>query len=102
MEYLTRRLRKMSTMPGFKFRPKCRRMGIFSLCFADDLMVEGSVCLFLHDAEGCLFCMVEGCVCLFLHVAEDCLFYTLIRCVAVLCTAVHVLEERFVLRAAGK
>ncbi|XP_058755140.1 uncharacterized protein LOC131628305 [Vicia villosa] len=39
MEYLHRCLRKMQKNPAFKFHPKCGKLGIVNICFADDLML---------------------------------------------------------------
>src|SRR4051812_20373408 len=39
MEYLHRSLRKLNHMPAFKFHPKCKKLGITNICFADDLMM---------------------------------------------------------------
>ncbi|XP_058776403.1 uncharacterized protein LOC131650721 [Vicia villosa] len=39
MEYLHRSLRKLQYTPSFHFHPKCKKLGITNLCFADDLMM---------------------------------------------------------------
>lgn len=39
MEYLHRCLRKLHDNPNFNFHPKCERVGITNIFFADDLML---------------------------------------------------------------
>lgn len=39
MEYLSRLLKDISDMPGFRFHPHCKENKIVLLMFADDLMV---------------------------------------------------------------
>jgi len=39
MEYLSRCLAEVSDFEGFKFHPKCGRLNITHLCFADDLLL---------------------------------------------------------------
>ena len=39
MEYLSRMLNSASTLGSFKFHPRCRRLKVTHLCFADDLML---------------------------------------------------------------
>lgn len=39
MEYLSRILKKASTVANFRFHPNCRKMGLTHLLFADDLLV---------------------------------------------------------------
>ncbi|XP_058746559.1 uncharacterized protein LOC131619487 [Vicia villosa] len=39
MEYLHRCLRKLQQNLDFKFHPKCGKLGIVNICFADDLML---------------------------------------------------------------
>ncbi|XP_056688147.1 uncharacterized protein [Spinacia oleracea] len=39
MEYLSRILQKMSTLPQFQFHPRCRDIKLTHLCFADDLIL---------------------------------------------------------------
>lgn len=39
MEYLARGFRQVSQQQGFYFHPKCKKDGIVTLNFADDLMV---------------------------------------------------------------
>lgn len=42
MEYLSRLLLKASRDPSFQFHPKCAKVGITHLAFADDIMLFGS------------------------------------------------------------
>lgn len=39
MDYSTRSLLLMSRTKAFSFHPKCKRLGIINLCFADNLMI---------------------------------------------------------------
>ncbi|XP_058785008.1 uncharacterized protein LOC131659909 [Vicia villosa] len=39
MEYLHRCLRKLQCNPQFRFHPKCAKLGITNICFADDLIL---------------------------------------------------------------
>lgn len=45
MEYLHRCLQKLKMQPDFNFHPRCERLGIINICFADDLLmfVRGDV-----------------------------------------------------------
>ncbi|GAB2294273.1 hypothetical protein Dimus_038289 [Dionaea muscipula] len=55
MEYLTRCLRKASMRSDFRFHPKCKKLGIVSLCFADDLMIVVKAELpILMNIKSCL------------------------------------------------
>ncbi|KAL8162764.1 hypothetical protein V2J09_014253 [Rumex salicifolius] len=38
MEYLTRLIKLRTSIPNFNFHPKCSRMELTHLCFADDLL----------------------------------------------------------------
>lgn len=37
MDYLSSKLKKMSSLKEFNFHPRCKRSGIINLCFTDDL-----------------------------------------------------------------
>lgn len=39
MEYLHRIISRLRCVPDFNFHPKCEKLGIVNLCFADDLML---------------------------------------------------------------
>ena len=39
MEYLSRTLGYMRAQPGFKYHPKCKRINLTHLMFADDLLI---------------------------------------------------------------
>ncbi|XP_056685736.1 uncharacterized protein [Spinacia oleracea] len=39
MEYLSRILNRVSSMPQFQFHPRCKGIGLTHLCFADDLII---------------------------------------------------------------
>lgn len=39
MEYLTRMLKRLKDNKGFRFHPRCQRMNIVQLSFADDLLL---------------------------------------------------------------
>ncbi|XP_058755784.1 uncharacterized protein LOC131628998 [Vicia villosa] len=39
MEYLHRHLATLKKEEGFKFRPRCAKLGITNICFADDLLL---------------------------------------------------------------
>ncbi|GAB2297215.1 hypothetical protein Dimus_038459 [Dionaea muscipula] len=53
MEYLARSLKKMSRNKDFHFHPKCKKLGLVSVCFADDLMIfakaDSSSLLLVND-----------------------------------------------------
>ncbi|XP_058742706.1 uncharacterized protein LOC131615251 [Vicia villosa] len=53
MEYLHRCIRKLHDNPKFNFLPKCERVGITNICFADDLM------LFTRGDENPVTLMIE-------------------------------------------
>lgn len=39
MEYLSRILKGLHEKPDFDFHPRCEKLKIFNLCFADDLLM---------------------------------------------------------------
>ena len=39
MEYLHQFLQQLKNLPDFNFQPKCEKLSITNLCFADDLML---------------------------------------------------------------
>lgn len=39
MEYLNRSLKQLTLNPNFKYHPKCRKMELVHICFADDLLM---------------------------------------------------------------
>ncbi|XP_058748415.1 uncharacterized protein LOC131621393 [Vicia villosa] len=39
MEYMHRCMRKLQTRPDFKFHPKCAKLSLTNICFADDLIL---------------------------------------------------------------
>lgn len=39
MDYLTRGLRRLEKDKTFRYHPKCKRVGLINLCFADDMML---------------------------------------------------------------
>lgn len=56
MEYLTRSLKKLHINPDFNFHPKCSKLQIIHICFADDLLLccradETSMKLMMNEFE---------------------------------------------------
>ncbi|KAF1884109.1 hypothetical protein Lal_00046395 [Lupinus albus] len=41
MEYLYRVIQELKSDHNFNFHPKCEKLGIINLCFADDLLLFG-------------------------------------------------------------
>ncbi|XP_060177783.1 uncharacterized protein LOC132607721 [Lycium barbarum] len=39
MEYLQRELNTVASNPRFKFNPRCKKLGVMHICFADDLLM---------------------------------------------------------------
>ncbi|XP_019230599.1 PREDICTED: uncharacterized protein LOC109219221 [Nicotiana attenuata] len=39
MEYLNRSLKQLKSNPDFNYHPKCAKLGIVHICFADDLLM---------------------------------------------------------------
>ncbi|GAB2301430.1 hypothetical protein Dimus_039250 [Dionaea muscipula] len=55
MEYLSRILRRASRSKMFKFHPKCKKLGIVSMCFADDLMI-------VAKADSASLTIIKNCL----------------------------------------
>ncbi|XP_058753184.1 uncharacterized protein LOC131626385 [Vicia villosa] len=57
MEYLHRCLKKLQCRPQFKFHPKCAKLSIINICFADDIILftrgdTTSIQLIMEEVKG--------------------------------------------------
>lgn len=54
MEYLSRTMKYVGTLPQFSFHPRCAGMTLNHLCFADNVL------LFCKGDAQAIFCMIQG------------------------------------------